>query len=498
MVAGYAGDPKTVDLASLSIEIDGVALTGESVETEAGPVVTRITHTYRHNDLLVLLYDDQFSHGQRHVTVAFENGYLNKVTTEQSYTATITLGDQVKTHTVTHPRNTRWVAELWHGAFAKARQDVKQLMASGLVPPYTISPHATPGSYQTYTPFEKGNHTASMGATGYQDQIGLLPRWDAAYIANPNEQAYESVIANAYAIGSFRLAWRDVGGGIIEPADFGKWTVSGENQGGVNQVCANGLCWERAHFPSTGYLAYLLTGNPVHLDTLGHTAALCYLVQTWGYGGGIGEQRLDKGQTRGQAWCWRSIGMYAALTGDSGIKNRLAYNMAHYADQTGENELGISYYNGGYGKGKVGPWQQNFRVQTLGFLSDIEPLDDMTDLIALRDFNYQWPVGLLQDKYCRAGKYTLQVGDADMTGLAFWGWEQIDLGAECTGEISNPTATNYWANLLPAISYAVKHGAEGAGEAWQRMEDSSNFSEWMGRFEQNPVWGIAWPTSFKE
>ena len=162
--------------------------------------------------------------------------------------------------------------------------------------------------------------------------------------------------------------------------------------------------------------------------------------------------------------------MYAALSGDSGLKTRFARNMAHYAGVTDQNELGISYYDGAYGKGKVGPWQQNFRVQTLGFLSDIEPLDDMSDLIALRDFNYRWPVGLLGEKYCRAGKYTLRVGPDSSTSIGdFYDWSEIDLGAPCKGKLSKPTATNYWANLLPAISYAVKHSTPGAAVAWKRL-----------------------------
>lgn len=499
VVAGYAGEGEPVaSPSSISVDIDGLIVEpGIPFYTETGPYMTESWYREKAGDLLVLFYVQEFSRGEQHVTVAVENGYVNLNTGQEDYNATVTVGEQTETYQISHARNTRWVAEFYQGQFAKARQNVNQLMESGLVPNYPLSPNATPGGYQEYAPMEKGDHTAKMGATGYQPQIGLLPKWDAAYLANPSEEAYASVIANAYAIGSYRIVWRDADtGGIIEPAKFGKWTVAGENQGGATQVCGNDLCWERAHFPSTGYLAYLLTGNPVHLDTLGHTASSCYLVQSWSYGGGIGEARLDRGQTRGQAWCWRAAGMYAAMAGDSGVKNRLAFNMAHYVKRTDDNELGISFYDRAYGTGRTGPWQQNFRVQTLGFLSDIEPLDDMSDLIALRDFNYKFPVGLLQDKYCRAGKYTLQVGDSDMTGLAFWTWDQIDLGASCAGELDAPSATDYWANLLPAISYAVKHKALGADESWGRVKNASNFDWWMGLFDDNPVWGIAFAPQF--
>lgn len=486
--AVVSSGPQGADPVDISVEINGaVVRPGDAYYTERGPYMVESWHEATVGDLLVLFYVQRFS-GAAHVTVAIENGYLNRVTEQADYSATVTVGEQSKTHQITQPRNTRWVAEIYEGDFAIARQDVAQLTESGLVPDYPLSPNATPGSYQSYAPMQGGNHTAAMGATGYQPQIGLLPKWDAAYLANPSDQAFDSVVANAYAIGSYRIAWRDYDTKrVIEPEKFRRWTVAGDGQGGVNQVCANGLCWERAHFPSTGYLAYLLTGNPVHLDTLAHTAALCYLVQTWGYGGGEGEQRIDADQTRGQAWCWRAAGMYTALSGESGLKDRLAYNMSYY-NRVHDNELGISYDYGGYGEGVTAPWQHNFRVQTLGFLSDIEPLDDMSDLIALRDFNYKFPVGLLRDP-CRAGAYTLTIGTATS-------WDQVSEGS-CT-ELSNPTATNYYANLLPAISYAVKHDAEGAFEAWGRVRGANNFDTWMASFDTNPVWGVAFPEQFSE
>jgi hypothetical protein len=49
---------------------------------------------------------------------------------------------------------------------------------------------------------------------------------------------------------------------------------------------------------------------------------------------------------------------------------------------------------------------------------------------------------------------------------------------------------------LPAISYAVKHKAQGAEEAWARVKGASNFDWWMGSFDEKPVWGIAFPSQF--
>ncbi len=483
------GVPVAVNTDGISVVIDGSVVSLDLYESKPGPVMTEQRYRTVYNDILVLLYLKQWRGGERQATVVFENGYLNKKTGTKRYTATVKIGDYTETHTVDHFRNTRWVVE--HGDNVRATQDRQSLLASGLVPSYTISPDAAPGSYQQYKPFEKGNHTASMGATGYQYQIGLLPGWDAAYIANPSAAAYDSVIANAYAIGSYGIAWRDVDTlQIVEPKKFPRWTLGGENKGGTSGVTRNGLTWERAHFPATGYLAYLLTGDQVHLDTLGHTAALCYLVQNWSYGGGDGEQRLDLGQIRGQAWCWRSIGVYTALTGDGGIKRRFDYNMRHYAAEIGKNQLGITRFKTAYGVGKIGPWQENFRVQTLGFLSDIEATTDPA-LTRLRDFNYKFIVGLMSC-HPKAGSYTLRVADTTSTSISdYWTWPQIWQGVDCSVS-PRPTATNYWANLLPSLSYAVKHNAAGAEEQWQSIKAADWFEGWMNRFSKTPVWGVVW------
>ena len=309
-----------------------------------------------------------------------------------------------------------------------------------------------------------------------------------------NITAFNSVIANAYAIGSYGIVWRDIDTlEVIEPSKFPRWTVSGKNKGGVNTVSRGGNTWERAHFPATGYLAYLLTGQQVHLDTLGHTAALCYLVQSFSYGGGEGEKRLDLGETRGQAWCLRAAGMYAAFK-DSGLRTRFAFNISHWASFDRTNNLGITYigYPGGYGPGKDAPWMQNFRVQTLGFLSDIEPLENMNPLIRLRDFNYKWPVGLLRaDWYCYGGEYVYPISKGSFALDELSDWDGLTFEKPCTGKLlRNPDSTNYWANLLPAISYARKHKARGAKSAWKNVEAASNFSAWIKTFRNNAVWGV--------
>jgi hypothetical protein len=54
----------------------------------------------------------------------------------------------------------------------------------------------------------------------------------------------------------------------------------------------------------------------------------------------------------------------------------------------------------------------------------------------------------------------------------------------------------YWGNLMPAIAYAVDHGAPGASAAWARLTGASNWSVLASAgFDDIPIWGIV-PRSF--
>ena len=47
--------------------------------------------------------------------------------------------------------------------------------------------------------------------------------------------------------------------------------------------------------------------------------------------------------------------------------------------------------------------------------------------------------------------------------------------------------TAYWGNLMPAISYAVDHGAAGAAEDWNRIVSASNFPTQPNPTQPNPT-----------
>ena len=485
-------------LADISISINGVDVKPELFEQ--GVVESRYRAIY--DDLLVLLTVRQWPDGTRWARFAVENGYINLKTNTRNYHAVVTIGDVVLDEDIAHGAHTRWTVDGWIGDHAGAYQDVDYLKSTKLVPNYVKSDTAIPGSYQQYEINGIGNHTMLMGEAGYQPQIGILPLWDASYLSSGIKAAYKSVIANAESIGSYPIIWRDRD--TLEHIDldkFSHWTVNGYKQGGESLVSGINGVWERAHFPSTGYLAYLLTGDPVHLDSLADQAALCYLVQTWNYGGGFGRERLSTGQTRGQAWCWRTIGMYAALSNDEDFIDMIAFNFEHYAGNIDKNGIGITYIGNlsAYGTaGVVAPWMHNFRVQTLGFLSDIDAVENTNSLIKLRDHNYKFITGLLSDDFClsQASSYTLKVGPDTSTSIddLYDDWATVykaNFNEEPCATYRVPvTATNYWANLLPAVSYAVDHNAPGARKGWAKMQAMKEFDAWMTDLKKTPGWGI--------
>jgi hypothetical protein len=58
-------------------------------------------------------------------------------------------------------------------------------------------------------------------------------------------------------------------------------------------------------------------------------------------------------------------------------------------------------------------------------------------------------------------------------------------------EISTPPAGGYFANLLPAIAYAVRHGAVGATDAYKRLTGATGWSDMITSLNNDsPVWGV--------
>jgi hypothetical protein len=494
--------------------------------------------------LVVWFHVRLYRTGRIWIRAICENGYLT-ATPDKTYVPTVTInGATVYNNggaSLTHYGHTRWDVEGWIGGDPQItpKHNSAQLIATRLVPNYwkrNPSQAALSGPQsvlvQVYAPMGHGAWTLDQGSTGFQYEIGILPQWDALYCTSGDPNAYRAITAAARALGTYAIVWRDSADNLpVRPSARPTGTVD-SGGGGSNGTSAGLTIWDMAHHGSAGYLPYLVTGDYYYLETMQHQAALCYLCN--GTNQGSGTSRMLGGQSRAMAWSLRTVGQLAAIgplggatdAGTLGVTSDyaalLANNMASWnteRQRAGQNGLGILYSHevalNDYGAaGVTAVWQQNFAVQTVGHLSDSEALADMTALNAVRDFYYQWPVGLLGTtgtaNFCfpKAGNYTIKVADiqtGDVT-LFYKNWGQVFaatfLVANSTiscgtvlegGSGSDPAnaSSGYWGNLMPAIAYAVDHGAPGAAAAFARLTGASNWTAVANSgFDDLPIWGI--------
>jgi len=475
--------------------------------------------------------------GRIWIRAIVENGYLDIATTPKTYAPTVTVGGVVvyggTGSELTHYAHTRWAVDNWIGGDPQVspKHDTAYLKSTRLVPNYMDKGPSTSvldGLYQNYTPNQNGNWTASMGAGGYQDQIGLLPRWDALYVTSAADiRAYRSVLANAKALNSYGIVWNDSLTKLpLKPSTRSNWSTEGAGGGGATQYGSGPLIWEVAHHGSGGYLAYLLTGDYYYLETMQNQSALVFLVAgsvNWATNppsSNNGTSRYLNGQTRGYAWGLRTLSQYVGiapevdpLLGD--YQTLLANNIARLkAVKETVAPAGIGYlyeYNDSlYGTGLVAPWQQHYFIQSIGMGAALEPLPEMSAYLEVRNYLYRGAVGILGDSsgYCfwAASAYNIKSSNGLGGGnpnLWYKNWSDVYRNTFPTASVcgntllgdsgGHPTTapTGYWGNLLPAIAYAVDDNAPGAAAAWERLSGASNWQVILDSgFDTTPNWGI--------
>lgn len=300
--------------------------------------------------------------------------------------------------------------------------------------------------------------------------------------------------------------------------------MDGNNQGGENGATAGSFTWDMAHHPSAGYVAYLVTGEYLYLQDMQDQSAMCFLLNSSSQGSGT--SRIFGSQTRGVAWCQRTVGQYVAIAPSDSIssdyQNLLASQVSHWlgvTQRSGINPLGYlyAYELGQYPlPGEVAPWQQHFWVQSYGFLRDIEPFSNSatntTNLIAVSTWLDKSVAGILgpngTSNYCftAASNFNLTVSSSNngdpTTWFTSWGAvyqaTQGSPNSSCGNTLQGSSggdpanaSTGYWGNLMPAIALAVDHGSTGASASWARLSGATNWSTILNSgFADTPVWGI--------
>lgn len=479
----------------------------------------------------VRLYAD----GRMWVRAVAENGLLDVSTSDKSYVPTVIIGGTTVFSnggaSLTHYAHTRWNADGWIGGDPQItpKHDARYLEAAKLVPNYmNLTPSATALNNlgQVYTPMVKGGTQTTMSDTGFQDQIGVLPLWDAMYItSNADSRAYASVVMNAKAINAYPIVWEDSATHVtVIPSGRPTWTAFGNNAGGGTAIGAGPYTWDIAHHGSAGYLAYLITGDYYYLETLEDEASLCYLMI--GSTNGSGTSRPFLGQTRAIGWCFRTVGQLAGIGGTdtvpSDYRSLYANNASHYravAQQANMNTLGFIASQEGdqsvYSTTNtvVAPWQQDFVTMSVGHTIDLEPVASMTDILAVQTYVAQSAVGRLGPNgttnwcFTEAAWYNIQTQTAPAQPVTNyypdWGTTWLNNVGSPNTACANTLGTNpntsppanaastYWGNLLPAISYMVDHGQTGAAASWARLTGATNWSVIQNAgFADVPIWGV--------
>jgi PKD repeat protein len=286
-----------------------------------GPVMSEFHYFAPTDDAhtSVWFYVRAYSNGAASVRVVVQNSWTQVASPGQrDYDVSISVGGSVvyTASNIVAFHHTRWTQLHWVGTGGVMAQSARHLQGTALVPRAAIDDvdatvwTALPDGGTKYaawtrslaerpTPFALANIDPALGAGGATDNVGPLPTWDVVYTITGDARAYWAVIGNAEAMGRFSLLYVDeVTGRPLEPSRYPNLRASG---GGVSDAWggspatpspsggASTPVWAYTHGPKGGYLAYLLTGEWHHLQTVQHFSGFVPLWQpgdaAYRYGG---------------------------------------------------------------------------------------------------------------------------------------------------------------------------------------------------------------------
>jgi hypothetical protein len=487
-----------------------------------------------------------------------ENGYLNlagprnksanytfTLSGTQRFSAAIDLPSHCRTVLISGSQLSHWLGT---APSILASHDKAYLQATRLVPAYRASVPSTAQVWsqlpQSYTPLQQGNYSNTMGQTGYQSAIGLLPEWDVLYLTSNDPRAYAGVIVNAYSAGRYGIHYRDET--TQRPFRFSRYpnlVVDGGSGTGISDTGASTknqltppvagtspATWDVPHHPSVGFTAYLLTGRFYFMEEVQFAATVNFLRMTdWARNFSEGVLRSDTANTtRGAGWALRTLAQAACVTPDDDTVLRTEFvasmtaNVEYYHAlyvANPNNPQGFvkpySNYTDGSGKYSEAAWMQDFFTAATGYALDLDvamPAASKAKLAAFFAWKAQSIIGRLggtasnEYLYCDAAPYTVAVAPSDTpdftAGKGPWyaNWGEVyaaTVGSRNPGAGGAlrgayfPDPTSYWGNLQPAIAYAVQHNVPGALAAYNRMVGAPNWNAIVSEFNTSPVWSVA-------
>jgi hypothetical protein len=475
--------------------------------------------------LRAVFYVQLWRGGSYRVRVAVENGTAPTTSSTKSGAATVTVAGSTRfSGSVSMPQGVRWDAVGSNFAVPNVGHDAAYLRATKLVPNYgyrSASSTALGSLTANYVPMARLEWEQDMGAPGFTPGIGLLPHWDALYATTGDRRAGDSSIAHSRALGSYSIFYRNPTTRAMPTFSQYPTAVNGEDFTGNG---TNSNRWEVAHHPHAGYLAWLMTAERFHLETLQANAFAAWHSD---YGSGrTGVDKIYSSQTRARAWRYRTIAAAAAVSPDgdkfkldakanivANLNNWLNQNVvpntpaiglaATYDDQDSATGMQRSLFEHLFLTASIGwSWDQEMKLSS----------SERTVLAQVRDYFYRIPVGLTgrgpaSGEYSwrtGPGPYRTTVGPTSTSFYPTWGDvykatynDNLDStpGLSIIGNYADDPSTyafpqGNWGHLVTALSYAVDHGASGASAGYGRVTGASNWSSNAVKFNDRPQYGV--------
>jgi len=404
--------------------------------------------------------------------IIVENSNAFAAQAQPQYNATLTSGSA----SYTSPALTQYTATRWHKVLwwnnsepqVYLQQDNQYLQDSMAVSRYmTLKPDEAFLSKrrQFCAPLDNCDQTKAMSNVGSQPAIGPLPQWTSVYIVYPDVRAYNWMLANTDALGTYSIHYRDAATGLpvsIEKHPYvtvANWAFANRvaQQGGSNAAtygadllagCINNAVvthcttswygtgnpysWDNEHQPAESYVPYMVTGSYYYMSELAFGASYNDLWSNETYRGfSQGLIGPSHGALRAKAWTLRDLAEAAYLLPDTYplkgefnavVRNSLAAWNTEYTDNPDANPLGtmnssaVYSMNGGTHNGAA-PWQHNFLTWSAGHAAEL----GFADATPLRNWLAQFEIGMMTDwqnnpskGYCwlEASTYDVQVKDS--------------------------------------------------------------------------------------
>lgn len=341
------------------------------------------------------------------------------------------------------------------------RHDIDYLEQTGAIWNYdlTASVNASGGVPSGWTNVLGVNDLFKyMPSTGSRPDIGPTTEANAVWLITQDPSAANYALMQAQAAGTIPWHYYDAAKGhYLAVTDYPKLWIDSRGTQRPAQLDSGASGWttDRAHSPDVSYVAWLLTGDPYHLDMLNAQASWA-IASTWN------DPRQDaKGlvansaeEVRAQAWSLRTIQEAAYANPDGSYEkayftkianNNWAYLRSLTTQLTTEQGAVHGYVEGVYRETTATPpWQQDFFASTVALAA----LQGNADARAV----LKWEANFLSGRFLSPDidpyngfNYSLNVYSS--SGQALTTWADVASATRAAGNYSTGPSAGYWAEL---------------------------------------------------